>query len=228
MSRLSLGVMGRSQKENEHRLPCIRTTSSASLPTCGSASTSRRATAQRFGVPDEQLASLVAGMLSREQIVAECDVVLLPKPLLADLAELRVGQVLWGWPHCVQDAALTQLAIDRRLTLIAFEAMNHWHPDGAFSLHVFHKNNELAGYCSVLHALQLAGIDRRLRPAAERRGHRLRGHGARRGDGAQRARRARRRRPHAPPGGRRGCADPLGADRPLRATTTSPAASARS
>jgi alanine dehydrogenase len=35
--------------------------------------------------------------------------------------------------------------------------MNHWHRDGSFSLHVFHKNNELAGYCSVLHAMQLAG-----------------------------------------------------------------------
>ena len=61
--------------------------------------------------------------------------------------------MLWGWPHCVQDEKLTQLAIDRRLTLIAFEAMNHWHADGTFALHVFHKNNELAGYCSVLHAL---------------------------------------------------------------------------
>ena len=35
--------------------------------------------------------------------------------------------------------------------------MNHWHDDGSFSLHVFHKNNELAGYCSVLHAMQLIG-----------------------------------------------------------------------
>ena len=86
-----------------------------------------------------------------------------------DLAEFNVGQIVWGWPHCVQDAALTQIAIDRRLTLIAFEAMNHWQPDGGFSLHVFHKNNELAGYCSVLHAMQLAGITgsygRRLRAA---------------------------------------------------------------
>jgi alanine dehydrogenase len=49
------------------------------------------------------------------------------------------------------------VAIDRRLTLVAFEAMNHWNPDGSFNLHVFHKNNELAGYCSVLHALRLAG-----------------------------------------------------------------------
>jgi alanine dehydrogenase len=53
---------------------------------------------------------------------------------------------------------VTQLAIDKRLTLIAFEAMNHWTEDGGFSLHVFHKNNELAGYCSVLHALQLSGL----------------------------------------------------------------------
>ena len=30
--------------------------------------------------------------------------------------------------------------------MIAWEAMNHWTRDGAFSLHVFHKNNELAGY----------------------------------------------------------------------------------
>ena len=35
--------------------------------------------------------------------------------------------------------------------------MNHWNKDGSFGLHVFHKNNELAGYCSVLHAMQLSG-----------------------------------------------------------------------
>ena len=52
---------------------------------------------------------------------------------------------------------MTQLSIDKRLTVIAFEAMNHWGSDGAFGLHVFHINNELAGYCSVLHALQLCG-----------------------------------------------------------------------
>jgi alanine dehydrogenase len=70
---------------------------------------------------------------------------------------MRPGSVLWGWPHCVQDPVLTQLAIDRGLTLIAFEAMNHWTVDGSVGLHVFHKNNELAGYCSVLHALELTG-----------------------------------------------------------------------
>ncbi len=47
--------------------------------------------------------------------------------------------------------------------------MNHWQADGGFGLHVFHKNNEIAGYCSVLHAMQPAGITgsygRRLRAA---------------------------------------------------------------
>jgi alanine dehydrogenase len=57
----------------------------------------------------------------------------------------------------VQDGEITQWAIDKRLTLIAFEAMNHWKPDGSFNLHVLHKNNELAGYASVLHALSLVG-----------------------------------------------------------------------
>jgi alanine dehydrogenase len=122
-----------------------------------------------FGASDDSLADLVGGIRTREQLVADCDVILLPKVQAQDFTELTSGQVVWGWPHCVQDFVLTQEAIDRRLTLIAFEAMNHWQADGGFGLHVFHKNNELAGYCSVLHAMQLVGITgsygRRLRAA---------------------------------------------------------------
>jgi hypothetical protein len=57
----------------------------------------------------------------------------------------------------VQDEAVTEVAIKRRLTIIAWEAMHYWTQQGGFRLHVFHKNNELAGYCSVMHALQLVG-----------------------------------------------------------------------
>ena len=125
--------------------------------------------ASDFGATDDGLSELVGGIASREQLIAECDVILLPKVQSEDLAELRPGQIMWGWPHCVQDPALTQIAIDSRLTLIAFEAMNHWQSDGGFGLHVFHKNNELAGYCSVLHAMQTIGVTgiygRRLRAA---------------------------------------------------------------
>ncbi|NMN94522.1 N(5)-(carboxyethyl)ornithine synthase [Antrihabitans stalactiti] len=152
-----LGIMSRSRKENEHRLPIHPMHFERIDADIREHIYLEHGYAEKFGFPQRRLAELVAGFRTREQLIAECDVILLAKPLLDDVAELRDGQTLWGWPHCVQDFALTQLAIDKKLTPIAFEAMNHWTADGSLSLHVFHKNNELAGYCSVLHALQLAG-----------------------------------------------------------------------
>ncbi len=154
---LTLAVMANSRKENEHRLPLDPRHLSRIPPNLRPRVFLETGYGASHGFTDAELAEFVGGFGSHDELVATCDVVLQPKPVLADIAELRPNQVFWGWPHCVQDAELTQLAIDRRLTLIAFEAMNHWNADGSFSLHVFHKNNELAGYCSVLHALQLTG-----------------------------------------------------------------------
>jgi alanine dehydrogenase len=156
-TRLTLGVMARSRKEDERRLPIHPHHFGRIAQEVGDAIYLEHGYGEPFGVSEEGLGQRVAGFRTREQLIEECDVILQPKPVLDDLAEMRVGGVFWGWPHCVQDEKLTQVAIDRRLTLIAFEAMNHWHHDGSFSLHVFHKNNELAGYCSVLHAMQIAG-----------------------------------------------------------------------
>ncbi|GII99050.1 alanine dehydrogenase [Sediminihabitans luteus] len=158
MTPLTLGVVAHSRKENELRL-ALHPRHLAQIPDDLRARVFlEHGYGERFGLRDAQVAPWVGGLRTREQLLAGCDVILAPKPLAADVAELREGQTLWGWPHCVQDPQITQLAIDRRLTLIAFEAMNHWSRDGAFNLHVFHKNNELAGYSSVLHAMQLAGI----------------------------------------------------------------------
>jgi alanine dehydrogenase len=157
-AQLSLGVLARSRKPNERRLPLHPSHFSRIDSATRHRISLERGYAAEFGATDDALGELVGGIRSRDQLVADCDVILLPKVQADDLNEFNVGQVVWGWPHCVQDTALTQAAIDRRLTLIAFEAMNHWQADGGFGLHVFHKNNELAGYCSVLHAMQLAGI----------------------------------------------------------------------
>ncbi|MGZ8769952.1 MAG: alanine dehydrogenase [Aeromicrobium sp.] len=154
---LTLGVMGRSSKPDERRLPIHPRHLERIDPDLRRSIILETGYGDRFGLSDSHLEPLVGRICSREEVIAGSDVVLLPKPQAEDLAALRDGQVLWGWPHCVQDRAVTQLAIDKRLTLIAFEAMNHWASGGGFGLHVFHKNNELAGYCSVLHALQLAG-----------------------------------------------------------------------
>lgn len=158
MSLLGLGVIGTSAKENEHRLPLHPEHLSRLAPEVAARTTLEHGYAAHFGIADDELAPHVAGFATREEILRDADVVVLPKPQHEDVATMRPGQVLWGWPHCVQDREMTQLAIDRQLTLIAFEAMNHWTSDGHVGLHVFHKNNELAGYCSVLQAMELVGI----------------------------------------------------------------------
>ena len=169
MDPLSIGVVARYHKPDERRLAIHPAHVERIDVDLRRHIFLERGYGDRFGFPDERLAPLVGGLRSRDELLAECEVILLPKPLPEDLETLRRGQVVWGWPHCVQDQRMTQLAIDRGLTLIAWEAMNHWTHDGHFNVHVFHKNNELAGYCSVLHALQLLGstgaYGRRLRAA---------------------------------------------------------------
>jgi alanine dehydrogenase len=166
---LELGVIATSRKPDERRLAIHPAHVERIDPGLRQHMTLEQGYGERFGYSDARLAPLVGAMRPREEILAGSDVIVLPKPLAEDLETLHEGQVVWGWPHCVQDRQMTQLAIDRGLTLIAWEAMNHWTKDGHFSVHVFHKNNELAGYCSVLHAIQLLGLTgdygRRLRAA---------------------------------------------------------------
>jgi alanine dehydrogenase len=157
MDELVLGVVGRSNKENERRVPIHPRHFDRVDEDLRARMVVETGYGEPFGVPDSELAALVGRLATRADLIAASDIVLLPKPVLADVEALRDGQVLWGWPHLVQDPVLTQVAIDKHLTLIAWEAMNHWTSDGSFGVHVFHMNNEMAGYCSVLHALTIVG-----------------------------------------------------------------------
>lgn len=154
---LTLGVLGESSKKDEFRLAIHPHHVEALDEDLRQHIMLERGYGARYGVTDEHLEQLVGAMATRAEILERADIILLPKPIIADLHAMRQGQVLWGWPHAVQDAELTQVAIDKGLTLIAWEAMNNWSASGRFMSHVFHRNNELAGYSSVLHALTLAG-----------------------------------------------------------------------
>jgi len=159
MSELTIGVVGTSKKKDERRIP-IHPEHLPRLP-----EHIRRhlifeeGYGAPFGITDQEIAAQVGGVATRSELLAETDVVIVAKPVLADLQELRKGGTLWGYPHCAQQNALTQVAIDRKQTIIAFEDMFVWGPDGEIGRHSFYKNNEMAGYCAVLHALQLKGID---------------------------------------------------------------------
>ncbi|RKX27423.1 MAG: NAD(P) transhydrogenase subunit alpha [Candidatus Zixiibacteriota bacterium] len=159
MSELMFGVIGTSKKENEKRVP-IHPEHLARL----SEQVRRQLVFEegygaRFDIGDSEIASRTGGVATRHELLANIGRVIIPKPVLSDLQELREGGILWGWPHCVQQRALTQVAIDRKQTLISFEDMFVWGPKGEIGRHTFYKNNEIAGYCAVLHALQLKGID---------------------------------------------------------------------
>jgi len=159
MSKLKLGVIGTSKKADERLVP-IHTDH-----LCRLTEPIRRQLifeegyGERFGLTDSELAAQTGGLASREELLEVLGTVVVPKPVLADLEQLREGGVLWGWPHCAQQPSITQVAIDRKQTLIAFEDMYVWGPKREQGRHTFYKNNEMAGYCAVLHAMQLKGIN---------------------------------------------------------------------
>jgi len=92
-----------------------------------------------FGLTDSEMAEQSGGVATRHALLAELGNVILAKPMLADFEELKEGGILWGYPHCVQQRAHTQAAINRKQTLIAFEDMFVWGPNGNIGRHTFIK-----------------------------------------------------------------------------------------
>ncbi len=159
MKKLSLGVIGTSRKEDEKRVP-IHPDHLSRLPEdVRKQLIFEKGYGAPFGLDDDFFVSQTGGVASRHELLAEIGSVIIAKPVLADLQEIREGGFIWGYPHCAQQGDITQTAIDRKLTLIAFEDMFIWSPNGQVGRHTFYKNNEMAGYCAVIHALQLRGID---------------------------------------------------------------------
>ncbi|MFK5957543.1 MAG: N(5)-(carboxyethyl)ornithine synthase [Lutibacter sp.] len=159
MKKRTLGVIGTSKKVDEKRVP-IHPDHLSRLPEdIRKQLIFEKGYGAPFGLDDDFFISQAGGVASRHDLLAEIGSVIIAKPTLADLQEIREGGLIWGYPHCAQQGDITQTAIDRKLTLIAFEDMFVWSPDGHIGRHTFYKNNELAGYCAVIHALQLKGID---------------------------------------------------------------------
>ena len=159
MSYLTFGVIGTSRKKNERRVP-VHPGHLARLPeSVRKHLVFEEGYGASFGWADSDIAALCGGMATRREILTDIGSAIVAKPMPSDLLDLREGGILWGYPHCAQQRDMTQVAIDRKLTLIAFEDMFVWGPKGEVGRHTFYKNNEMAGYCAVLDALRLRGID---------------------------------------------------------------------
>ena len=156
---LKIGVFKTSLKKNERRVPVYPEHFPRFPETLRKQMVFEKDYGKDYGFHDGYFEGLGAAIAERKDLFAECELLVLPKPLPEDLVQMKKNQVLFGWAHVVQQKAMTQAAIDRKLTIIAWEAMHCWSAAGDRLMHIFYKNNEIAGYASVLHCLQLLGMD---------------------------------------------------------------------
>lgn len=92
--------------------------------------------------------------VSNMREIYECDVVCNPKaPEPEERALYRSGQTFFGWAHAVQGRAFVDFALEKGLTVIAWEDMYEG------GRHVFWRNNEIAGEAAILHALPFLGLE---------------------------------------------------------------------
>ncbi len=159
MSSMTLGVVGSSFKENELRVPIHPEQLDWIDPGVRKKLFFEVGYGDRFQISDDWIKERTGGLMQRNELFEECDVIILIKPDPKDIPFIHPEKTLWGWLHCVEDNWITNVAIQKNLTMVAFEAMHKWNRKSEFQYHIFHKNNEIAGYAGVFHALQLRGID---------------------------------------------------------------------
>ncbi|MFA0203967.1 hypothetical protein AB4450_12025 [Vibrio breoganii] len=153
---MKIGIFGTSLKANEKRIPFHPEHISMISKEYLKQMFFEEGYGKEFGFDINSIKGKIGGVYSREDLFQQCDTLILPKFSDRDNDYFREGQVIFGWPHCVQGEKITQTAIDKKLTLVAFEAM--FSGDGSYKHHIFHKNNEIAGFASVEHSTQLRGI----------------------------------------------------------------------
>jgi len=96
VSNLSFGVIGTSKKENERRVP-IHPEHLPRIPE----HVRRQLIFEEgygapFGVTDSEIAAQTGGIATRHQLLADIGNVIIPKPVISDLEELRESGILWG------------------------------------------------------------------------------------------------------------------------------------
>ena len=154
---MRVGIFKLSFKENEKRLPIHPNDIELIDPSVLSQLYFEEGYGLDYGYKDEQLMSWGCNLTTREELYKK-EIIILPKPVAADLEQMQEGGILCGWTHAVQQRDITDLAIEKKLTLVAWEEMFDKTKPREES-HIFYRNNELAGYAGVLHYLELKGDD---------------------------------------------------------------------
>nr|XP_012556004.1 serine-rich adhesin for platelets-like [Hydra vulgaris] len=147
-----LGIIGNSFKENEKRLPIHPADFSKIPKKYGSNIFIDKSYGKNFGYTDDQLKPFVGAILTKEEIYKSCDVLITLKFTEADYNIIGNDKICWGWHHLVQNKKNVDTIIKKGLTAISIEQM---YENGRY---ILEDNRLIAGYSSVMHALQLKGL----------------------------------------------------------------------
>lgn len=106
---------------------------------------------EALGFSDADYQAYGANIVTKAEALTK-DVICDPKIGDADyLNDLAEGTTLFGWIHAVQNKAVTDILVDKKMTGIAWEDMYK------NSRHTFWRNNKLAGEAATLHAFTQFG-----------------------------------------------------------------------
>lgn len=106
---------------------------------------------EELGYKDSDYTDLGIRVKDRE-FVLKCDVICDPKIGDAEYLSSLSNQTVFGWVHAVQNRNITEVICKNKLTAIAWEDMYE------SGMHLFHRNNEIAGEAAVIHAFLRHGI----------------------------------------------------------------------
>lgn len=149
---MKIGVLWKSFKENERRYPLHW----SHLVGLSNYEMSCLYFENNYPGLENLVGKFDINLLSRSEIFNVCDIIIIPKPDYSDLKMINENTTIFGWPHTVQGFEITQVAIEKKLTIIAWENMHRI--NNGKKEHVFARNNELAGFAAVAHFMEINGL----------------------------------------------------------------------
>ena len=149
---LKLGIIGYSFKDSEKRLPIHPRDFRKISEKYQKLIYIDHGYGMNFGYADDQLRPYVGGIINRNDIYKICDIVLVLKYTNNDYENIDPNKICWGWHHLVQNKKNVDIILEKKLTIISIEQMFD------NDKYILEDNRLIAGYSSVMHALQLKGL----------------------------------------------------------------------
>lgn len=104
-----------------------------------------------LGYSDQEYLEKGVHVLDREEVLSK-DIICDGKIGDAKYLSKLKNQTIYGWVHAVQNRDITDIIVNNKLTVFAWEEM---YEDGR---HAFWRNNEIAGEAAIIHAYMLHGL----------------------------------------------------------------------